>query len=83
MSTVESLQKQIDDLTGVVAGLQSGMGAKPKKEKKPRAPSTFNIYMKTAIPAIKSATPGITHSEAFTKAASEWKDKKETFVVPV
>jgi len=74
MSTVESLQKELDGLKAVVAGLQSG--AKPKKEKKPRALSAFNIYMKTAISDIKVATPGISHGDAFKQAATEWKTKK-------
>lgn len=73
--TVESLQKEIDEMRKEIAGLKSG--AKPKKEKKPRAPSAFNLYMKEAIPSVKAANPGISHGDAFKKAAEEWKNRPQ------
>lgn len=79
MSTIESLQQELNELKQEVQSLKS-LGAKPVKEKKPRAPSAFNVYMKSAIAEIKTAEPGITHSDAFKKAASDWKDKKGSFV---
>jgi hypothetical protein len=44
--------------------------AKEKKEKKPRAPSAYNEFMKTELPKVKKEHPGLKHSEAFAKAAS-------------
>lgn len=42
----------------------------PKKEKVPRAPSAYNLFMKTELAKVKKADPKLDHKEAFTKAAA-------------
>ena len=72
MDQVEQLKSDLETLQREVADLRNSMGVKEKKPKKPRAPSAFNIYMKEAIPRVKAASPGISHSDAFKQAANEW-----------
>lgn len=50
---------------------------KPKKERAPREPSAFNIFMKKTIAEIKKETPDIAHSEAWSQATAKWKESKE------
>ncbi|KAJ3055022.1 hypothetical protein BCR33DRAFT_711422 [Rhizoclosmatium globosum] len=51
--------------------------AADKKEKAPRAPSPYNIFMKTELPKVKAADPSLSHKEAFKVAASNWKNAAE------
>lgn len=48
-----------------------------KKIKTKRKPSPFNLFMQENVPKVKEDNPGITHSEAFSKAASLWKERKK------
>ena len=70
--TVESLQKEIDALKKEVFSIKGS-----KKEKVPRKPTPFNIYMKEQIPIVKAQNPTMKHSEAFTIAAKSWQDHKK------
>lgn len=72
--SVDQLQTDVEALRRELNELKSSLGTKEKKPKKPRVPSAFNIYMKEAIPRVKSDNPGISHSDAFKQAASEWKN---------
>lgn len=71
----KSQEEQIKILEERVKALESKMGGAPKS-KKPRKPSAFNNFMKETIPKVKEENPTISHSEAFKKAASMWKDQK-------
>merc|ERR1740130_470168 len=51
-------------------------GKKEKKEKVPRAPSAYNIFMKSEIAKVKKADPKLDHKLAFTKAAGGWATSK-------
>ena len=42
-------------------------------EKKKRAPSAYNIFMKSEIPKVKKNNTKLTHKEAFAMAAANWK----------
>lgn len=48
------------------------------KTKVKRKPSPFNLFMQQNVPKIKEQNPELSHSEAFSKAASLWKDTKKT-----
>ena len=48
-----------------------------KKAKTPRAPSAYNIFMKTELAKVKKETPTINHKEAFVKAAGNWKNSPQ------
>ena len=49
---------------------------KDKKDKVPRAPSAYNLFMKDELVKVKKATPSIDHKAAFTKAAGNWATSK-------
>jgi len=52
---------------------------KSKADKKPRKPSAYNLYMKSAIKKYKSKNPDTEHQTAFKACAAQWtksKDKK-------
>jgi hypothetical protein len=53
----------------------------PKSDAKPaakavtkvkRAPSLYNLFMKTELAKVKKADPTLDHKAAFTKAAGNW-----------
>ena len=44
---------------------------------KQRAPSAYNLYMAQELARVKAAQPTLSHKEAFTLAASKWKDSKD------
>ncbi|KAI8615625.1 yabby protein-domain-containing protein [Chytriomyces sp. MP71] len=48
-----------------------------KKEKTVRAPSAYNLFMKTELPRVKAENPELTHKEAFKIAAGNWKDSSD------
>jgi hypothetical protein len=77
------MEDQLKKLEERISKLEKSGGAEaaPKKEKKPRKPNSFNIFMKDEIAKIKSETPGITHQQAFSKAAVNWTAKKVAVVV--
>lgn len=50
---------------------------KEKKDKVPRAPSAYNLFMKTELAKVKKEHPSLDHKEAFTKAANNWKSSSQ------
>lgn len=48
-----------------------------KKEKAPREPSAYNIFMKAEIAKVKKAKPDLEHKLAFKEAASGWATSKQ------
>ena len=48
-----------------------------EKEKAPRAPSAYNLFMKSELAKVKKANPKLDHKEAFTKAAANWSSSKD------
>lgn len=74
--TVESLQQELKELTKTVNELK--MGSAPKKPKKERKPSAFNLFMKERIPLVKAENPELKHNDAFKIAAGQWKDRAIT-----
>jgi hypothetical protein len=72
MSDIKELEKRLSDLEAKVAA----GGSKPKKERKPRAPSAYNEFMKEYFAKEKKKNPEKTHKELFAEAAKAWTDKK-------
>lgn len=54
---------------------KSSPAKKEKKEK--RAPSAYNVFMKSELAKIKKEHPNLDHKEAFTKAAGNWKNSPQ------
>ena len=48
-----------------------------KKDKKPKAPSAYNLFMKKELPAFKKANPKLDHKAAFAAVAKKWSAKKK------
>ena len=42
-----------------------------------REPTPYNIFMKKRLPEVKLENPTLSHREAFTMTAHEWKDSSE------
>lgn len=42
-----------------------------------RAPSAYNVFMKSEISKVKKSNPSLAHKEAFKKAASNWASSKD------
>ncbi|CAG8446739.1 12787_t:CDS:2 [Funneliformis caledonium] len=42
-----------------------------------KAPTAYNIFMKTELPKVKAENPGMDHKEAFKLAASNWKNSAD------
>ena len=65
---VEALEKELRDLKTT----------KPaeKKAKKTRAPSAYNIFMKTELAKMKNSDPEMPHKERFKLAASRYGENK-------
>jgi hypothetical protein len=70
------LEKKIKDLESRIGLLEKG--SKPKAQKKTRAPTTFNIFVKTQIEKLKKEHPEMPHKEAFRKATELWSKQKES-----
>ena len=64
------MEEQLKELQDRVARLESATPG--KKEKRTRKPNAFNIFMSEEIGKVKEAEPGISHKEAFSKAAAHW-----------
>ncbi|KAI9342914.1 hypothetical protein BDR26DRAFT_858981 [Obelidium mucronatum] len=45
-----------------------------KKDKSVRAPSAYNVFMKTELPRVKAEDPNLSHKDAFKIVAANWKD---------
>ena len=71
---VEALEREIAELKKVKTTENNNVG---KKEKKARAPSACNEFMKTELEKIKSAHPEIPHRERFRLAASRYGGKNQ------
>ena len=71
---------RLDRLEKEISELKSKMsGDKPKKEKKPRAPSEYNTFMKNNIAEQKSKMGDkYDHRAAFKNAADAWSKKKQS-----
>ena len=78
MATLESLQKEIEEMKKDLLTLKKSDG--PKKPKQKRKPSAYNLYMKEALPRVKAENPTLTHNEAFKLAAGQFKTHKEAEV---
>jgi hypothetical protein len=55
----------------------SPAAAKAAAPKAKRAPSPYNIFMKSEIAKVKKANPSLDHKQAFKDAAGNWKTAKE------
>lgn len=51
-----------------------------KKDRKKKAPSAYNIFVKEAMPHLKEQFPDLSHKELFKLAAQEWSKKKASAV---
>jgi hypothetical protein len=43
-----------------------------KRERKPREPSSYNVFIRDSIPKLKAEDPGLNHRDAFKLAAKNW-----------
>ena len=48
-----------------------------KEEKVKRAPSAYNLFMKSELAKVKKANPKLDHKGAFTIAAQNWSKQKK------
>jgi|TARA_B100001142_G_scaffold330057_1_gene395933 hypothetical protein len=75
-------ESRLDRLEKELSELKSKLGnsvEKPKKEKKPRAPSEYNTFMKNFIAERKTKTGAdYDHKTVFKEAAEAWSKKKQT-----
>lgn len=72
-SRIDRLEKEITDLKAQLKGDKS------KKEKKPRAPSDYNTFMKTYIAEQKTKLgANYDHKAVFKDAADTWSKKKQS-----
>ena len=44
----------------------------PRRERKPREPSPYNVFIREEIPRLKQKDPSLNHREAFKAAARNW-----------
>lgn len=44
----------------------------PRRERKPREPSSYNVFIREEIPRLKQKDPSLNHREAFKAAARNW-----------
>lgn len=71
---------RLDKLEKEVAELRSQLGKeKPKKEKKPRAPSAYNEFVSKCLAEEKSKLgEKYDHKQAFKNAAESWSKNKKS-----
>jgi predicted RNase H-like nuclease (RuvC/YqgF family) len=85
---VESLTKRIDELETRVRELEgkntdtkeTPTKQKPTKsneEKKPRAPTAYNLFMKEKMTELKETHPTLTNIERMKMAAEAWTESKK------
>jgi hypothetical protein len=48
-----------------------------KEDVKKRAPSAYNLFIKSELAKVKKANPKMDHKEAFTTAAHNWRKQKK------
>ena len=73
MSDYEKFNKRLTELEDKINSVKVD---KPVKEKKPRKPSEYNIFMKNYF-AKNSKDSKKTHRELFTEAAKAWGENKK------
>lgn len=71
---VEALEKEIAELKKVKT---TSNNCVEKKEKKTRAPSAYNEFMKTELAKIKLTNPEMSHKDRFRLAASRYSGKNQ------
>ena len=73
-------ESRLDRLEKELSELKTKMGSdKPKKEKKPRAPSDYNTFMKNFIAEQKTKLgANYNHKTVFKAAAEAWSKKKQS-----
>jgi hypothetical protein len=79
---VEALTKRVEDLeasqdTKPVATTASKSVKKDKEEKKQRAPTAYNIFMKTKMVELKETHPQLNNIERMKMAAEAWSESKK------
>ncbi len=58
-------------------GKSFGKAARIKRTSRAkRAPSAYNLFMKTEVPKVKKKNPNMSHTDAFTAAAKRWGKQK-------
>lgn len=53
------------------------MPKKDAKKRAPRAPSAYNLFMRSEIKKVKKANSNMDHKTAFTTAAHNWTEQKK------
>lgn len=71
---VEALEREIAELKKVKT---TSNNCVEKKEKKTRAPSAYNEFMKTEMAKIKNTQPEMPHRDRFKLAASRYSGKNQ------
>lgn len=80
---IDTLSKRVADLEIVVNEVKASGGSKTentkeaKPEKKVRAPTAYNIYMKTKMVELKETHPDKTNIERMKIAAEAWTESKK------
>ena len=73
-SRIERLEKELSELKSKLTSSD-----KPKKEKKPRAPSEYNTFIKNFIAEQKSKMGDkYNHKATFKLAGEEWSKRKQS-----
>jgi len=76
--TIESLSKQVKELSAKVDALESEKGKKQKKSSSvPRKPTEYNIYFKKCMEDLKKEFPEMSHQDKFKEVGKRWKESKE------
>lgn len=86
---VEELTKRIEELETTVSTLKSAAVAVSvttrksdvsvtKTEKKQRAPTAYNVFMKEKMSELKTTHPDVTNIERMRLAAAAWTESKAT-----
>jgi hypothetical protein len=82
---VEQLTKRVDELESRLSELEgkpTEPQTKPKvvknnEEKKPRAPTAYNLFMKEKMTELKESHPTLTNIERMKMAAEAWSESKK------
>jgi hypothetical protein len=86
---VEALSKRIEELETRVSELEGKNSeiketptkqkpAKSNEEKKPRAPTAYNLFMKEKMTELKDTHPALTNIERMKMAAEAWTESKKS-----
>ena len=65
-------KERIDQLEKRLAALEKGTVTKPKKDKVPRKPSAYNIFMKKQLGIEKKNSPELKHKDHWKNATAAW-----------